>query len=137
LCFWFSLPICFFIFSNLAFAFTPLKPIIFISQTLVVLKLLWLKIASDTSCVDLPLLKILHLKEVCFKNRNDYISFLSACPILEDFHAEPIYIHSEKNRDENDVPDEGFKFLTLSKLVRVCIGSVDGPFNGIGKVPYV
>jgi len=111
-----------------------LKPIIFISQTLFVLKLLWLKISSDTSCVDLPSLKVLHLEQVGFKNRNDYINFLSACPILEDFHAEPIYIHSKKNLDENNAPDEGFKSLTLSKLVRVCIGSEDAPFNGIDNV---
>jgi hypothetical protein len=61
---------------------------IFISQTLVVLKLEKLRITSDTSCVHLPSLKTLHLKLVSFDNQNECINFLSACPNLKDLHVE-------------------------------------------------
>jgi len=72
--------------------FHTLNPIIFIFRTLVVLKLERLILTIDTSCVDLPPLKTLHLKIVCFQDGSDYINFLSACPILQDLHAEYIYI---------------------------------------------
>ena len=106
--------------------YQTLNPIIFISQTLVVLKLEFLQLAIDTSCVDLPSLKTLHLKSVYFTNRNDYMNFLSACPILEDLHAKSIYIHNA-----NIAQEEGFKSLTLPKLVRVNINSTGDPFYGI------
>ncbi|KAK2420427.1 F-box/FBD/LRR-repeat protein [Trifolium repens] len=61
---------------------------IFISQTLVVLKLEKLRITSDTSCVHLASLKTLHLKIVSFDNQNECINFLSACPNLKDLHVE-------------------------------------------------
>jgi len=102
-----------------------LNPIILVSRTLVVLKLDTLHIASDTSCVDLPSLKTLHLKYVHFGNPNDYNIFLSACPNLEDSHVEPIYALSEVNRNENNVPEEGLSSLTLFKLVRASISSND------------
>jgi len=53
-----------------------LKPVVFISQTFVVLKLQRLVIEKDTSCVDLPSLKTLNLEYVSFENWNDYINFL-------------------------------------------------------------
>jgi hypothetical protein len=115
-----------------------LKPNIFISPNLVVLKLEWLKIASGTSCVYLPSLKTLHLKFVEFKNRNDYINFLSACPILLDLHATDIRIRSEMNLDVNKVPqEEELRSLFLSKLVRASISSMDALFNGICNVEFL
>ncbi|XP_039682825.1 putative F-box/LRR-repeat protein At5g41840 [Medicago truncatula] len=109
--------------------FQTLNPIIFISQTLVHLKLEFIQLAIDTSCVDLPSLKTLHLKSVHFTNRNDYINFLSACPILEDLHAKSIYI-----QNANIAQEEGFKSLTFPRLVRVNINSTGDPFYGIDNV---
>jgi hypothetical protein len=108
-----------------------LKPSIFISQTLVVLKLERLNVGKNTSCVDLPSLKTLTLEYVYFENWNDYINFLYACPILEDLHA--LYI----NTFSYNVPEEGFKSLTLPKLVRASISEVDAQFNGIDNIEFL
>jgi hypothetical protein len=121
----------------LSLSYHALNPTIFISRTLVVLRLVMLYIASDTSCVDLPLLKTLDLRNVYFKNRNDYINFLSACPILQDLHVERIYIQSKMHRDENNAQDEGSRSLTLSKLVRASFRSMDPLFNGIDNVEFL
>jgi len=61
-----------------------LMPDLFVSQTLVVLKLESVYVGKDTSCVHLPSLKTLSLTSVSFENHNDYTNFLYACPILED-----------------------------------------------------
>ena len=109
--------------------YQTLNPIIFISQTLVVLKLEFLQLGIDTSCVDLPSLKTLHLKSVYFPNRNDYINFLSACPILEDLLSKSIYINNA-----NIAQEEGFKSLPFPRLVRANINSTGDPFYGIDNV---
>jgi len=114
-----------------------LNPFIFISRTLVVLKLKRIDFSIDTSCVHLPLLKTLHLKHVGFRNRNDYINFLSSSAILHKLHAEHIYLRSEMHSDKNNIPEEGFKSLTLSKLVRASISSMDALFNGIDNVEFL
>jgi len=89
---------------DLTFPSHTLKPVIFVSKNLVVLRLERLYIGKDTSCVHLPSLKTLNLTSVSFENQNDYINFLYACPILEDLHAEPIYF---MRHDENNVSKEG------------------------------
>ncbi|KEH25411.1 putative FBD domain, leucine-rich repeat domain, L domain-containing protein [Medicago truncatula] len=122
---------------HLSLRFHTLNPVIFISQTLVVLKLKRIDFSIDTSCVHLPLLKKLHLKYVGFRNRNDYINFLSASPILHKLHAEHIRLRSEMRSDKNNIPEEGFKSLTLSKLVRASISSMDALFNGIDNVEFL
>ena len=111
--------------------FHILNPTIFISRTLVVLKLKRIHVTIDTLCVDLPSLQTLHLKYVDFKNWNDYINFLSFCPILLDLHAECIYIRSGMNLEE------GLRSLTLSTLVRASISSMDALFNGIDNVEFL
>jgi hypothetical protein len=75
---------------------TTLKPNIFISRTLVVLKLEMVHIARNTSCVHLPSLKTLLLCFVYFENQNNYINYLSACPNLEDLHAYNVYYYEKK-----------------------------------------
>jgi len=90
---------------DLSLSYHTFNPTIFISRTLVVLRLRMLYIGSDASVVDLPSLKALDLSYVCFKNRNDYINFLSGCPIIQDLHVERIYIHNEMHRDENNAPE--------------------------------
>jgi len=122
---------------HLSLRFHRLNPVIFISQTLVVLKLKRIDFSIDTSCVHLPLLKTLHLKHVGFRNRNDYINFLSASSILLKLHAEHICLHSEMHSDKNNIPEEGLKSLTLSKLVRASISSMDVLFNGIDNVEFL
>jgi hypothetical protein len=111
-----------------------LKPNIFISPTLVVLKLEWLGIASDASCVYLPSLKTLNLKYVYIQTRNDYIDFLSACPILQDLDAQHIIY---RELDGYNAPEERFKPLTLSKLVRASIDSRHAIFNVVKNVEFL
>ena len=118
---------------HLTLPFHTLKPVIFVSQTLVVLKLQSLYVGKDTSSVHLPSLKTLNLTSVSFENRDDYINFLYACPILEDLHAELIYF---MRHDENNAAEEGHKPLTLPMLVRASIGIMDGLFNGINNVKF-
>jgi hypothetical protein len=99
-----------------------LMPDIFLSQTLVVLKLESLHVGKDTSCVHLPSLKTLNLTSVSFENWNEYVNFLYAYPILEDLHVEPIHF---MRFDENYASEEGLKSLTFPKLVRARIGIRD------------
>jgi hypothetical protein len=110
-----------------------LKPIIFISGTLTVLRLHLLNVGNDTSCVNLPSLKTLHMSYVKFDNRNDYINFLSSCPNLEDLIAGCICY---KKLDENNAPVEGLKkSLTLSKVVRAVIEYEEAYFKVIPVFP--
>lgn len=65
-----------------------LLPNIFRCQTLVCLKLSRISKVGKISSVDLPLLKSLHLFEVCFHNeKEDYRKFLNGAPILEDLYV--------------------------------------------------
>ncbi|RHN45801.1 putative F-box domain, leucine-rich repeat domain, L domain-containing protein [Medicago truncatula] len=111
-----------------------LMPDLFVSQTLVVLKLESLYVGKGTSCVHLPSLKTLNLTSVYFQNWNNYVNFLYACPILEDLYAEPIHFI---RFDENNASEEGIKSLTLSKLVRASIRIRDGVVNGINNVKFL
>jgi hypothetical protein len=108
-----------------------LNPNIFISQTLVVLKLESLQISSDTSFVHLPSLKTLLLDSIYFENQNDFINFLSACPNLEDLHVEGIY---QKNALEEEAFN--FKSITLSKLVKVHTSLMDIIFKAVKNVEF-
>jgi len=111
-----------------------LTPDLFVSKTLVVIKIERVYVGKDTSCVHLPSLKTLSLTVVSFENQNDYINFLYACPILEDWHAEPIYF---MERDYINASEEGLTFLTLPKLVRASIRIFDGLFNVINNVKFL
>ncbi|KEH26091.1 putative FBD-associated F-box protein At5g38570 [Medicago truncatula] len=116
---------------DLKLCFHTLKPIIFISKTLTILKLLMLKVGNDTSCVNLPSLKSLKLNRVRFENWNDYINFLSSCPNLEDLRLKSIHC---RKLDKNNASKTVFqKSLALSKLVRLCIGSTDDFFKVISN----
>ncbi|GAU37616.1 hypothetical protein TSUD_365370 [Trifolium subterraneum] len=122
-----------------------LKSTIFISQTLVVVKLEGLQIGTDTSSVHLPSLKTLHLTCVYFTDQNDYINFLSACPNVDDLEVEYIF-HKKKKHDK-------IKSFTLSKLVKASIGliyayeyykllqasigAMNAMFNGIRNVQFL
>ena len=83
--------------------------------------------------------KLLSFCSVYFQKPNDYINFLSACPNLDDLHAKSIYMHkSRMNRSESNALEEGFKSLTLSKLVRASILSTNALlFNGINNVKFL
>ena len=124
---------------HLSLCYKTLKPNIFIFQTLVVLKLERVIVGKNTSCVDLPSLKTLTLEYVYFKNWNDYINFLNACPILEDLNVEYI------NTFRENVPEEALKSFTLPKLVRAslkCLRSCtilnfDGSENDLRFAKYI
>jgi len=118
---------------DLKLYFHTLKPIIFISKTLTILKLSKLRVGNDTSCVNLPSLKSLKLNRVRFGNWNDYINFLSSCPNLEDLRLKGIHC---MKLDKNNAPKTVFKkSLALSKLVRLCIESPDDFFRAISVSP--
>ncbi|AES98838.1 putative F-box domain, FBD domain, leucine-rich repeat domain, L domain-containing protein [Medicago truncatula] len=102
-----------------------LNPTILTSQTLVILKLERLVVKAENLCVDLPSLKILHLVEICFKYKNDFMKLLNGCPVLEDLHT----------RVEENNAAEGFK--PLSKLVRADINSYDVPFDAINNLEFL
>lgn len=74
-------------------------------------------VGKDTSCVHLLALKTLSLISVSFENRNDYINFLHAYPILEDLYAEPIYFIK---LNEKTASKEGLKPLTLVSTLSQC-----------------
>jgi hypothetical protein len=106
-----------------------LNPTIFTSNTLVVLKLRLLRVETENLCVDLPSLKTLELKHVCFEFQDDIKKLLNASPNLQDLHTSyPIYLRREKNE---------FKSLILSKLVRADINSTDVPFDAISNVEFL
>jgi len=110
-----------------------LSPTIFISKTLVVLKLERLKVETDNLCVDLPSLKTLHLSHVCFHSRNDFMKLLNACPILLDLETSfTTYTRHDSHNEAEEV-----KSLFLSKLVRARICSTDIPFNLISNVEFL
>jgi len=119
---------------HLTLPFHTLKPGLFVSQTLVVLKLETVYVGKDTSCVHIPSLKNRIFWSVLFENQNNYINFLYACPVLEDWHAEPIYF---MKRDEKNASEEGLKSLTLPKLVRASIRIMEGLFNVIKNVKFL
>jgi hypothetical protein len=87
---------------------------IFISETLIVLKLKNLKITSDASCVHLPSLKTLHLDYLSFQKSNDYHNFLCACPNLEDLFIHEITLRHIDQDSYKDIP--GFKFQNLIRF---------------------
>jgi hypothetical protein len=85
---------------------------IFISETLIFLKLKNLIITSDASCVHLPSLKTLHLEYLSFQKFNDYDNFLCACPNLEE-----LYLHKiETNSRHKVIPGFSFQNLIHIKL---------------------
>lgn len=104
----------------------------YISRTLVILKLEQLKFQSDHLCVDLPSLKTLHFNYVSFKNNNDFIKLLNACPLLQDLHASYIKYDKKKNKEAKE-----FKSLSLSKLVRANISSKDVPFTAMYNIEFL
>jgi len=108
-----------------------LNPTILTSQTLVVLKLERLVVKAENLCADLPSLKILHLKEIRFKYKNDFMKLLNGCPVLEDLHT---YRRTYMRVEENNAA-VGFK--PLSKLVRADINSDDVPFDVIINLEFL
>jgi len=109
-----------------------LNPSSLTSGTLVILKLEDVQIQSNNNlCADLPSLKTLHFRSVRFKNKNDFMKLLNACPLLQDLHASYI------KYDENNEEAKEFKSLSLSKLVRANICSKDIPFTAIYNVDFL
>ncbi|KOM56849.1 hypothetical protein LR48_Vigan10g274100 [Vigna angularis] len=85
--------------------------VVFSCKTLVVLKLANITL-KDVSFVDLPLLKILHLRTVYFSEGLGFTQLLSGTPNLEDLEAINITVNPEG------------KFNRLPKLVRAKITGI-------------
>ncbi|WVY95342.1 hypothetical protein V8G54_034430 [Vigna mungo] len=85
--------------------------VVFIFKTLVALKLEKITL-EDISFVDLPLLKILHLKNIISPIKIDLPRLLSGCPNLEVLNVLEVWRETKG------------KFIRLPKLVRV---SIDEP----------
>ncbi|XP_057416208.1 FBD-associated F-box protein At4g10400-like [Lotus japonicus] len=97
---------------------------IFSCKTLVVLKLEGLQFKTTVSSVDLPFLKVLHLRGWILCERGCLAELLSGCPVLEELKASNIFFGEPVARTE---------FKTLPKLVRADIsesisGSSTNPF---------
>ncbi|XP_057446548.1 FBD-associated F-box protein At4g10400-like [Lotus japonicus] len=96
-----------------------ISPVIFSCKTLVVLKLQGVTLKPLDSTVDLPLLKILHLQQVFFKNRGCLAELLTGCPVLEDFKADNYGSATQVTTSK--------EFQTLPKLVRAEISVIPAP----------
>lgn len=96
-------------------------------KTLVVLKLQYLIIKNGPS-VDLPSLKILHLKDIEFSEHRKFGELLFRCPNLEDLVA--------RNLNFKSFEVEGWLY-TLPKLVRADIGKVDVPLVLVSNVKFL
>ncbi|RHN50829.1 putative leucine-rich repeat 2 [Medicago truncatula] len=104
-------PLCYSPFKKFCFKYCPIRN----HQKIYKFKSVY--VGKDTSCVHLLSLKTLSLISVSFENRNDYINFLHACPILEDLHAESIYFIK---LNEKTASKEGLKPLTLVSTLSQC-----------------
>ncbi|XP_057453221.1 F-box/FBD/LRR-repeat protein At3g52680-like [Lotus japonicus] len=92
---------------------------IFTCTTLVVLKLCQIDLIPFSSGVDLPSLKVLHLQDLIFLERESLAKLLSGSPNLEDFKARGL-------RFDNYNTDREFK--PLPKLVRADISATQTCF---------
>ncbi|WVZ15701.1 hypothetical protein V8G54_013267 [Vigna mungo] len=90
--------------------------VVFSFKTLVTLKLEQIRVEC-VSFVDLPLLKILHLKNIIYPLKIDLLELLSACPNLEDLKVKRLAFEAKG------------KFNPLSKLVRVNIYGILLPWE--------
>jgi hypothetical protein len=86
---------------------------IFISETLIVLKLKNLIITTVASCVHLPSLKTLHLEYISFQKFDDYDNFLCACPNLEKLFIHKIEINSRHTEHVSCLVIPVFSFQNL------------------------
>ncbi|XP_057439890.1 FBD-associated F-box protein At4g10400-like [Lotus japonicus] len=104
-----------------------LPPSIFTCKSLVVLKLSGLMV-GEVGSVELPSLKTLHLVEVFFQERKDFMMLLSGCPVLEDLHA------SSVNHLQDTLID-GFK--DFPNLVTADIRVLHVPFTILYNVQFL
>ncbi|WJX41902.1 Zinc finger FYVE domain-containing protein 26 [Trifolium repens] len=92
------------------------------TKTLSVLKLKRVKLTlNENVVVDLPSLKLLHLKYVYFTYSQYIIRLLSGCPILEEFKAKQLIL--KKFLRLNHSLPIGRDVLSLSNLVRANVSS--------------
>jgi hypothetical protein len=92
------------------------------TKTLSVLKLKRVKLTlNENVVVDLPSLKLLHLKYVYFTDYQRIIKLLSACPILQEFKAKQLIL-KKLLRLNHSLPI-GRDVLSLSNLVRANVSS--------------
>ncbi|XP_045799495.1 F-box/FBD/LRR-repeat protein At5g56420-like [Trifolium pratense] len=116
------------------------KPTIFISQTLVVVKLHSLRIGTDTSSVHLPSLKTLHLSCVNFTNQNDFINFLSACPNVDDFKVVGPIFHMLVKASSGPIFAKLVKASIgpiYAKFIKLIEATTAAMFNGIRNVQFL
>ncbi|GAU30176.1 hypothetical protein TSUD_311270 [Trifolium subterraneum] len=93
---------------------------IFNCKTLTVLKLRKLRLIDLPHQVHIPLLKILHLDSIMFKNYKEIIKFLLGCPILEDLQTYTRLIPGGDNPLLCSIPSGG-SIPYLPNLVRASI----------------
>ncbi|XP_057435011.1 putative FBD-associated F-box protein At5g56820 [Lotus japonicus] len=104
-----------------------LPPGIFTCKTLVVLKLSGLMV-GEVCYVELPSLKTLHLMEVYFRTRKDFILLLSGCPVLEDLHA-PTLTYLQR--------DHVSGFTNLTNLVKADVRALDVSLTILYNVEFL
>ncbi|XP_057436336.1 putative FBD-associated F-box protein At5g56440 [Lotus japonicus] len=109
-------------------SYLHLRPSVFTSQTLVVLKLIDIVMDHGVGSIDLPSLTTLHLIHILFRQRDDVKKILNGCPIVEDLTVLPPNF-------EVGYTTEGFK--TLPKVVKAHINVFEVPFNAIPNVEFL
>ncbi|PNX73023.1 F-box/LRR-repeat protein [Trifolium pratense] len=115
----------------LLFGVTLEPTAIFISKTLVVLKLCRLHVSTLSNCsVRLPLLKILSLVDINFDDMGDLNKILYGCPILEDLKTAYINASVGVTAGGNSEP-------SLSKLIKASIRLFDVPLRALSCVKFL
>jgi hypothetical protein len=107
--------------------YIPLVPTIFCCKTLVILRLTGITVATMFDCsVDLPLLKILYLSNIRFKQMKNFIKILSSCPQLLKLHANNVIATTGVTT--------GGCINPLSKLDYADIGLFEVPLRAVSNV---
>ncbi|XP_045786719.1 F-box/FBD/LRR-repeat protein At4g26340-like [Trifolium pratense] len=109
-----------------------LPPNIFRFSTLVVLKLMSVKVVGDISA-DLPSLQTLQLNDVCFENKECFNKLLFGCPILRTLRTSIYYIKKEEDEGVR-LSTEWFQSLSNLNTADIDIDAFDVPFRVISNV---
>ncbi|XP_024634760.1 F-box/FBD/LRR-repeat protein At5g56420 [Medicago truncatula] len=111
---------------------TTLPSLVLTNKTLTVLKLKRVTLNEEVPFVDLPSLKVLHLKSVSYTYSDYILKLLSVCPILEELEAKDVILTAlcKVIRTAREV-------LNLSNLVRANISKGSIEFDWLYNVSHL
>ncbi|GAU33931.1 hypothetical protein TSUD_357300 [Trifolium subterraneum] len=109
----------------------PTSTTLFCCKTLVVLKLLNMRVANMHSCsVDLPSLKTLDMNSVYFDDMENLTRLISGCPILENLKTSRVGANLA-------VTGVGGNLKPLSKLIKADIHFFEVPIKAVSNVQFL